>query len=282
MSSAAPSPAERACALAALRTRATGCTRCPELVRARSQVVFATGPADADLLLVGEAPGLVEDRDGVLVIGPSGQLLDDALAAIGRSRADVAIVTVVKCRTPENRSPLRSEIDHCREYLLEQIALIAPVVVCPLGSFATRVLRGDAVPLRTLRGTPEVRTLGARAVRLYPVLHPAAALYTPASVDQFRGDIAALPGLLRLGPPPQPEVVVDVEAGDEDANPIDDAGTRLPSAGAGRTGVEAPPSPQQPDEKSPANPRAADPPADEGAPADVADDAPEHHQLGLF
>lgn len=202
--SAGLSPVKRAAALDGLRARAVVCARCPELVRARTQVVFGTGPADADLLLVGEAPDLAEDRDGVLVPGAAGRLLDEVLASIGRSREDVAIVTVVKCRTPENRSPLRTEIEHCQDYLLGQIALVAPTVVCPLGTFATRLLRGENTPVRKLRGSAEVRTLGTRAVRLYPLLHPAAALYTPAGVEQLRADVAGIPGLLRLGPPEQP------------------------------------------------------------------------------
>jgi DNA polymerase len=172
----ATTPAARDPALEALRARVSVCTRCPELVRARTQVVFGSGPADADLVFVGEAPGPAEDREGDPLTGAAGALLDELLAGIGRSRADVAIVTIVRCRPPENRSPQRAEIERCREYLDEQLALLAPVVVCPLGTFATRALRGDRAPVTAVRGAAEVRTLGTRAVRLYPLLHPAAAL----------------------------------------------------------------------------------------------------------
>lgn len=200
----ATTPAAREPALEALRARVSACTRCPELVRARTQVVFGSGPADADLVFVGEAPGAAEDREGDPLTGAAGALLDELLAGIGRSRADVAIVTIVRCRPPENRSPQRAEIERCREYLDEQLALLAPVVVCPLGTFATRALRGDRAAVTAVRGVAEVRTLGTRAVRLLPLLHPAAALYTPETVAQLREDVAGIPALLALGAPEQP------------------------------------------------------------------------------
>lgn len=210
--SAAATLAARVAALEDLRGRASVCTRCPEPARSRTQVVFGTGPADAELMFVGEAPGPAEDRAGIPVVGASGRLLDELLAGIGLRRAQVAVVTVLKCRPPENRNPLRGELENCQEYLFGQLELVQPVLVCPLGSFATKLLRGENTPITKLRGVEEVRVIGPRAVRLYPLLHPDAALYSPESVAQLRADVARIPALLAQGmpeqpvpPPPEPE-----------------------------------------------------------------------------
>lgn len=260
----ATTPAAREPALEALRARVSACTRCPELVRARTQVVFGTGPADADLVFVGEAPGPAEDREGDPLTGAAGALLDELLAGIGRSRADVAIVTIVRCRPPENRSPQRAEIERCREYLDEQLAVLAPVVVCPLGTFATRALRGDRAPVTAVRGAAEVRTLGTRAVRLYPLLHPAAALYAPETVAQLREDVAGIPALLALGAPEQP-----VGAAPAEAEPV------IPAPPVAAPGPMAPSEPEA-DLVS-----EGDVEVDPG-PDDPGPDDPGHEQLGLF
>lgn len=199
------SPPERRAALAELRRRAEGCTRCPELVRGRRRVVFGSGPYNTPLMVVGEAPGRTEEDAGVPMAGASGALLDELLASIGFTRDTAAVVTLVRCRPPDNRVPLRTEVDHCGDYLAEQVALVRPVVVLALGGLATRTLRGAPDPVARVRGTAEIRVIGGRAVRLLPVLHPAAALYTDDGVAQLRADIAQVPDLIALGPPPQPE-----------------------------------------------------------------------------
>jgi uracil-DNA glycosylase family 4 len=202
-----PDPLQtRAEALLVLRRQALGCVRCPKLAASRTQVVFGSGPLDAAVMFVGEAPGGEEDRDGLPLAGASARLLDELLAGIGLSRDAVAVVNAVNCRPPDNRNPLPGEVEHCRDYLHGQIALREPVVVCPLGSFATRVLRGTAEPVSVRRGRPEVRTVGARAVRLLPLLHPAAALYADGGVAQLRADMALIPDLVALGAPEQPPV----------------------------------------------------------------------------
>ena len=96
------------------------------------------------------------------------------------------------------------EIENCQEYLLRQVELIRPTVICTLGNFSTKLLRADPTGITRLHGQPEVLTLGTRAVRLYPIYHPAAALYTPRMLETLREDFARLPELLALGPPPQP------------------------------------------------------------------------------
>ena len=111
---------------------------------------------------------------------------------------------VHNCRPPGNRDPHPAEIEACQEYLLRQVELIEPRVICTLGNFATKLLRGEPTGITRLHGREEVRTIGRRAVRLYPLFHPAAALYTPANVEVLRADFARIPELLALEPPPQP------------------------------------------------------------------------------
>ena len=119
---------------------------------------------------------------------------------------------VHNCRPPGNRDPHPAEIEACQEYLLRQVELIEPRVICTLGNFATKLLRGDPTGITRLHGREEVRAIGRRAVRLYPIFHPAAALYTPANVEVLRADFARLPELLALDLPPQPEPALEAAA----------------------------------------------------------------------
>ncbi len=195
--------AERREALKAVWEVARGCVRCPQLAEARTQVVFGAGNADADLMFVGEAPGANEDRIGRPFVGQAGKLLDRLLGEIGLDREEVFIANVLKCRPPGNRDPLPAEIENCSGYLRTQLDLIEPRVLCTLGNFATKLLRADPAGITRLHGQAEVRVVGPRAVRLYPLLHPAAALYTPAMLETLRADFARIPELLEL-PVPQP------------------------------------------------------------------------------
>jgi DNA polymerase len=156
-------------------------------------------------MFVGEAPGANEDRQGVPFVGQAGRLLDTLLEEIGLTRRDVFVVNVLKCRPPGNRDPLPQEIDNCRDYLFRQLELIEPRVVCTLGNFATKLLRGDPTGITRLHGREEVRMIGPLNVRLYPIFHPAAALYTPAMLATLRADFQRLPELLALPAPAQPE-----------------------------------------------------------------------------
>ena len=124
--------------LAEAAADAAGCTRCG-LAEGRTQVVFGVGNPHADLMFIGEAPGFHEDRQGEPFVGAAGKLLNELLAGIGLSRSDVYIANVVKCRPPENRDPLPDEIAACSPNLMDQIAVIEPVVICTLGRFATKL-----------------------------------------------------------------------------------------------------------------------------------------------
>jgi len=179
------------------------CVRCP-LHQTRTTVVFGSGNADAELMFVGEAPGAEEDRLGLPFVGQSGKLLDRLLVEIGLDRADVFIANTVKCRPPNNRDPHPNEIESCRQYLHRQVELIEPNVICTLGNHATKLLRGDPTGISRVHGQPEVLVIGSRAIRLYPLYHPAAALYTPSNMVMLRADFQRIPALLALGAPEQP------------------------------------------------------------------------------
>src|SRR3954471_9434055 len=213
---AMPSPEERREALKLVYEQARGGAKCPEFVATRTQVVFGAGNANADLMFVGEAPGANEDRMGRPFVGQAGKLLDQLLVEVGLERADVFISNVLLCRPPGNRDPHPVEIDNCQDYLLRELELIEPRVVCTLGNFATKLLRGDNAGITRVHGRDEVRVVGNRAVRLYPLYHPAAALYTPRMLEVLREDFARIPALLALDPPEQPApeepVLVPVEA----------------------------------------------------------------------
>jgi uracil-DNA glycosylase family 4 len=197
--------AERREELKAVYAQARGCTRCPELASTRTQVVFGAGNADADLMFVGEAPGAREDEQGVPFVGAAGKLLDGLLEEVGLQRTDVFICNVLKCRPPGNRDPQPAEIENCQDYLVRQVQLIEPRVICTLGNFSTKLLRADPTGISRLHGQAEIRVIGRRAVRLYPLFHPAAALYTRSLLETLRADFARLPALLALPFPEQPE-----------------------------------------------------------------------------
>ncbi len=210
---------ERRDVLTEVYREARVCERCPHLAQARTQVVFGAGNADADLMFVGEAPGADEDRDGVPFVGRAGKLLTELLAGIGIAREDVFIANVLKCRPPENRNPTAAEIANCSEWLFRQLELIQPTVVVTLGNFATKLLRDDQTSITRIHGQAEERVIGRRAVRLFPVLHPAAALYTPSNREVLAADFALIPGLVALGPPPQPGADVPEPSPQSDPEP---------------------------------------------------------------
>jgi DNA polymerase len=198
------SATERRELLKAVYDEARGCIRCP-LHQTRTTVVFGAGNADAELMFVGEAPGANEDKQGLPFVGQAGKLLDKLLEEIELERADVFVANVLKCRPPNNRDPQPNEIESCQSYLRRQVELIEPTMICTLGNFSTKLLRGDNTGISRLHGCEEALTIGSRAVRLYPLYHPAAALYTPSTLDALRADFHRIPQLLGLGAPPQPE-----------------------------------------------------------------------------
>jgi DNA polymerase len=180
---------ERARELAELAATAAACTQC-RLAEGRTNVVFGSGDADADVMFVGEGPGQREDEQGLPFVGPSGKLLEQLLGEIGLARADVYIANVVKCRPPRNRDPRPDEIDACKGYLRGQLTLIDPRVVVTLGNFSSKLLLRTEIGITRLRG----HAYPWWGRHLVPTFHPAAALRGSARVlEEMRYDF----GLIR-------------------------------------------------------------------------------------
>jgi len=179
--------------LAALGARASVCTDC-RLSETRTTVVFGVGRPDAEVMMVGEAPGRNEDLEGEPFVGAAGHLLNRLLAEVGMRRDEVYIANVLKCRPPGNRDPRPDEIDACKGYLRGQLDLVDPKVVMTLGNFATQLL------LRTNTGISRMRGRSYRWWRdkfLIPTFHPAAALRGGERVtDQIREDLALMRSVL--------------------------------------------------------------------------------------
>jgi uracil-DNA glycosylase len=182
-------------ALATFAEQVSGCTRC-RLSQVRTQVVFGVGNPHADLMFVGEAPGFHEDKQGVPFVGQAGKLLDKLLGGIGLERSEVYIANVLKCRPPGNRDPQPDEIESCEPHLFRQIELIQPRVVATLGNFATKLLSGKPTGITRVHGQEQEVALGGNSVLLYPLYHPAAALYTPAMLNVLQEDFRRIPELL--------------------------------------------------------------------------------------
>jgi DNA polymerase len=182
-----------------------GCERCT-LARTRTQVVFGSGSPTADLMFVGEAPGFHEDKQGIPFVGAAGKLLGQLLEGIGMTREDVYVANVLKCRPPGNRDPLPDEIQACEGHLFRQIELIQPTLVATLGNFATKLLSGKPAGITQVHGRPQDVVLGGNSVTLYPIFHPAAALYTPRMLQVLQEDFSRIPELLgrTVEPPPPP------------------------------------------------------------------------------
>jgi uracil-DNA glycosylase len=154
-----------------LARTASTCTLC-RLSAGRTQVVFASGNADAELMFIGEGPGFHEDKQGLPFVGAAGQLLNRLLEEIGLSRDETYVCNVVKCRPPGNRDPLPDEIEACKPYLMDQIRLVDPRVIATLGNFATRFILGRPTAISRVRG--QRHAIDGRMV--IPTFHPAAIL----------------------------------------------------------------------------------------------------------
>src|SRR3954464_5489095 len=182
-------------ALLSYADEVAGCTRCA-LAKGRTQVVFGSGSPTADLMFVGEAPGFHEDKQGVPFVGAAGKLLSKLLEGIGLSRDEVYITNVLRCRPPGNRDPLPEEIAACETHLFKTIQLVEPKLIATLGNFSTKLLSGRQNGIRQVHGREQRVTLGGMDVTLYPIFHPAAALYTPRMLQVLETDFRRIPELL--------------------------------------------------------------------------------------
>ena len=177
--------------LTELSTSLQDCQRC-RLASGRTQVVFGTGNPQAKIMFVGEAPGFYADRQGEPFVGAAGKLLNELLQSIGLTRADIFIANVIKCRPPNNRDPLPDEIETCKPFLLQQIDLIKPKLVCTLGNFATQTLLERKVGITKVRG----HVIRLANFVVFPLLHPAAALHQGNLRTPLKEDFQKLKNVL--------------------------------------------------------------------------------------
>ena len=177
---------------------ALGCTKCG-LCHSRTQVVFGEGPLNAELFVVGEAPGFNEDKEGKPFRGASGMLLERLLSSVGLGRERVYMTTVNKCSPPGSppRSPKPSEVSSCRPYLVAQLAAVDPKVVVAMGDLASRVLTGRKEAVARIRG----RAIPLDGRYVFPTLSLLHALYTPAERALLISDFSRLPELLEAERP---------------------------------------------------------------------------------
>jgi DNA polymerase len=175
-----------------LRQRVSQCEAC-ELHKARTQTVFGEGDPEADLMVIGEAPGAEEDRQGAPLVGPTGKLFDAMLQAIGFRRDQVYITNIIKCRTPGNRDPHADEVQHCQAYLKRQVALVKPRVILSAGRVAAQSLLSSAEAVGRLRGK-EASYQGIPVVVTY---HPAYLLRSPEQKAKAWQDLQRLVGRLK-------------------------------------------------------------------------------------
>ena len=167
------------------------CTDCP-LSGNRTNAVPGEGPAEADIMFIGEGPGYHEDRQGRPFVGPAGQFLEELLASIGTTRQQVFITNMIKCRPPENRDPLPEEISACNKYLERQIELVNPKLIVTLGRFSLgRFFPGETIS----RARGKVREKDGRLI--YPVMHPAAGLRRQELRTSIIQDFQAIPSVLQ-------------------------------------------------------------------------------------
>jgi DNA polymerase len=164
---------------------AQNCQNC-SLHSYRTHLVFGTGNPEAELMLIGEAPGREEDLQGKPFVGAAGKLLTEGLSQVGLSREKVYIANILKCRPPGNRDPLPEEIQACFPYLESQIEIIGPRIICTLGKFATQVLLGTSRGITYIRGK---RQWYKNNITLIPTYHPAACIYKPAWKKTFLDDL---------------------------------------------------------------------------------------------
>jgi uracil-DNA glycosylase len=162
--------------LVELRNETLKCFKCAELCHTRKNVVFGSGSTRAKLMFVGEAPGADEDEQGLPFVGRAGQLLTKIIESIGLQREDVFIANVLKCRPPQNRRPKPEEVVNCEPFLIQQIKLIKPVMLCALGTSAAQTLLKTETPISQLRG----KFYDYHGSRLLCTFHPAYLLRNPS------------------------------------------------------------------------------------------------------
>jgi len=166
------------------------CNRCPALCNTRSQVVFGSGNNEADVLLIGEAPGANEDKQGIPFCGMSGKILDQLLNSVDISREEIFITNTILCRPDKNRNPSKEEVANCRERLDKLIEVMQPKVIVTIGNFATERIIGKT-GIKSIRGKIFSVMINNSEIKVVPVVHPASYLYSgrnPELFEQMKND----------------------------------------------------------------------------------------------
>lgn len=179
-----------------IRAQVQSCRKCP-LAEGRTQTVFGEGNPQARVLIVGEAPGKNEDLQGAPFVGAAGKYLNELLGVAGLAREDVFIANVLKCRPPGNRDPRVEEIECCTPYLREQTRTIDPEFIVTLGNFATKFILKTEVGITRMHG----KLFQAGKFKVFPIFHPAAALYDGSKRIALENDFATLGTLLKESDP---------------------------------------------------------------------------------
>lgn len=179
----------------------SSCTRCPALVDSRSQIVNGVGPVDAELLIIGEAPGAREDTAGEPFVGRSGQLLTEALTAAGIDRESVRITNCVRCRPPDNRNPRTEERENCTEWLHTEIAAVDPEIILTVGKVPSSHLLDRDVAVTAAAGSIEHVEIGGQRRPIVICVHPAAVLYDRSQEERLAAAISVAATRIGAHPP---------------------------------------------------------------------------------
>jgi len=178
-----------------ITSEARSCLGC-ELGEYRKNVVMGSGSLDAEIMLVGEAPGRKEDESGLPFVGSAGKLLDNLLVSAGLSRDEIFIGNILKCRPPDNRRPKKTEIDSCKEYLIRQLEIIKPKVLAPMGNSALSFFQSlyglEEIVIGDAHGKLYDVNASWGTVKLIPLYHPAAAIYKRDLLGELMEDMKKL------------------------------------------------------------------------------------------
>jgi len=180
-----------------IRDEILSCKKCP-LYKTRIYPVIGQGSHEADIMFVGEAPGFNENKTGRPFCGNAGKVFDELLNSADLKREDIYIGNILKCRPPDNRNPLQSEIEACTPYLIRQISIINPKVICCLGNFASRFvmelfgLTDQIEGISKMHGQIFEGSDGERTVKIIPLYHPAVASYNQNMIGSLKEDFGVL------------------------------------------------------------------------------------------
>ena len=160
------------------------CTKC-ELCKSRTNTVFADGTPNAEIMFIGEGPGADEDKKGIPFVGKAGQLMNQAFKGLGIDRSKIYIANIVKCRPPNNRTPLKNEAEACLDYLRNQVMLIQPKIIVLLGNTALKNILGEQYGITSSRG----KWIEKKGIKYMPTFHPAALLRDDSKKIDFWNDL---------------------------------------------------------------------------------------------